>query len=351
VVSRSEVPAPRRPTLVDVARRAGVSKGAASLALNGRPGVSETTRQRVLAIAQELGWSANSAARALSVSRSDVIGLVLARPARLLGLEPFYMAFISGIEAVLAETEISLLLKVVDAPDPEAEIAVYRKWWIGRKVDGVILTDVRLHDRRLEVLSELGLPAVVLGSDPDFDGASTISTVWADNDAMIGTAVRYLVGLGHRRLARVAGPLGLSHCASRTASFLAIAEQLGLPAPAVVNANFSGEDGARATRALLLGPDRPTAILYENDVMAVAAVGAARELGIEVPADVSILAWDDSPLCRLTHPTVSAMARDVPAMGRQVARLLLDVIEGSERTARLETPGVLVPRGSTAPPR
>jgi DNA-binding LacI/PurR family transcriptional regulator len=102
---------------------------------------------------------------------------------------------------------------------------------------------------------------------------------------------------------------------------------------------------------VLLGPDRPTAIMYENDVMAVGAVGAARELGFEVPADVSILAWDDSPLCSLTHPTVSAMQRDVPAMGRQVARLLLDVIAGSERTVRLETPGVLVPRGSTAPPR
>jgi DNA-binding LacI/PurR family transcriptional regulator len=233
VVSRREVPAPRRPTLVDVARGAGVSKGAASLALNGRSGVSETTRARVLAVAQELGWSANSAARALSVARSDVIGLVLARPARLLRLEPFYMAFISGIEAVLAETDVSLLLKVVDAPAPDAEIAVYRKWWIGRKVDGVILTDVRLHDPRLAVLSELGLPAVVLGSDPDFDGAATISTVWADNDAMIGSAVRYLAGLGHRRLARVAGPEGLSHCVARTASFLAIAAQLGLPDPVV----------------------------------------------------------------------------------------------------------------------
>ncbi|NLT56311.1 MAG: LacI family transcriptional regulator [Actinomycetales bacterium] len=348
--SRRSAPA-RRPTLADIARRAGVSKGAASHALNGRPGVSELTRQRVLAIAQQLGWSPNSAARALSVARSDAIGLVLARPARMLGLEPFYMEFISGIEAVLAEGSTSLLLKVVDAPGTGTEIDVYRRWWTGRRVDGVIVTDVRVHDRRLPLLSELGMPAVVLGSDPGFAGAPSTATVWTDDDTLVGTAVRYLVGLGHRRLARVSGPGELAHCASRTESFLRITAELGVPPPRVVEADFSGEDGARATRQLLLHDRPPTAIMYENDVMAVAAIGAAREAGISVPAEVSVLAWDDSPLCSLTHPTVSAVQRDIPGMGRQVARLLLDVVDGAAPRACLDSPGALVPRGSTAPPR
>ena len=344
-------PASGRPTLADVARHAGVSKGAASLALNGRPGVSEATRERILAIAQELGWSPNSAARALSVNRSEAIGLVLARPARMLGAEPFYMAFIAGVESVLADTAISLLLKVVDSPDHEAEIAIYRRWWLGQKVDGVIVTDVRVQDGRLTALAELGMPAVILGSDPDFVGGPETSTVWTDDETMIASAIRYLVGLGHRRIARVSGPGSLSHCASRTASFVRIAADLGLDEAQVVESDFSGEDGARVTRELLLGSRPPTAIMYENDVMAVAAIGAAREVGRSVPADVSVLAWDDSPLCTLTHPAVSAMRRDILGLGRQVARLLLDVIEGSERTVRLDTPGSLIPRGSTAPPR
>ncbi|MFE9750987.1 LacI family DNA-binding transcriptional regulator [Saccharothrix saharensis] len=344
-------PAPgesRRTTLADVARQAGVSKGAASLALNGRTGVSEATRQRVLAVAEQLHWSPNNAARALSAARSDAIGLVLARPARLLSLEPFYMEFISGIEAVLATGSLALLLKVV--PDDETETSTYRKWWTGRRVDGVIVTDVRLNDARLPLLAELRLPAVVLGSTPPVGDPAGVTTVWTDDLSAMGSALRYLVGLGHRRLARVAGPAVFAHCAARTAAFRSIAADLGLPAPTVVEADFSGEDGARLTRQLLLAAEPPTAIVYENDVMAVAAVGAAQAVGVRVPQDLSILAWDDSPLCSLTHPTVSAMHRDIPEIGRQVARLLLDAVGGAAPTSLLTAPAELVPRGSTGPP-
>ncbi len=346
------VRAGHRPTLADVARRAGVSKGAASQALNGRSGVSETTRARVLRVARELGWSPNSAARALSVARSDAIGLVLSRPARMLGLEPFYMAFIAGIESVLADTSISLLLKVIDAPDTGGEIALYRQWWTGRRVDGVIVTDVRLQDERLPVLATLGMPAAILGSDPGFTGTTNLSTVWTDDETMVKSALRYLVGLGHRSVARVSGPGYLAHCACRTSAFVRVSAELGLGVPKVLEADFSGEDGARATRQLLLGAEPPTAIMFENDVMAVAAIGAAREIGVRVPEELSVLAWDDSPLCSLTHPAVSAMHRDIPGMGRQVARLLLDAIDGADPCVRLDPPGGLVPRGSTAaPPR
>ena len=341
----------RRPTLADVAARAGVSKGAASFALNGRTGVSETTRRRVLDVAEQLGWSPNNAARALSADRSDAIGLVLARPARLLSLEPFYMELISGIEAVLATGSLALLLKVVPDQDDAAEIATYRKWSTGRRVDGVIITDVRVRDARLPVLAELGLPAVILGSTPAVAEATGATTVWTDDAAMMASALRYLAGLGHRRLARVSGPRTLAHCAARTAAFRQLAAELGLSEPTVVEADFSGEDGARLTRQLLLGAEPPTAILYENDVMAVAAVGAAQAVGVSVPRDLSILAWDDSALCSLTHPAVSALHRDIPGLGRQVARLLLEAIDGAEATSLQAPAGDLVPRGSTAPPR
>ena len=343
-------PAGRRPTLADIAAKAGVSKGAASFALNGRRGVSEDTRRRVLTIAEQLGWIPNNAARALSANRSDAIGLVLARPARMLSVEPFYMELISGIEAVLAEASLALLLKVVPDPDGEAEIATYRKWSTGRRVDGVIITDVRVDDARLPVLAELGLPAVILGSAPAIGETAAATTVWTDDASSMGNVLRYLTGLGHRRLARVSGPRHLAHCAARTLAFRQQTTELGLPTPTVVEGDFSGDDGARLTRRLLLGPEPPTAILYENDVMAVAAVGAAQAVGFRVPRDLSILAWDDSALCSLTHPAVSAMRRDIPAVGRQVARLLLRAIEGAAPTSQVAEPAELMPRGSTAPP-
>ena len=105
----------RRTTIKDIAERAGVSKGAVSYALNGRPGVSDETRDRILAIADELGWYPNRAARALSASRADACGLVLARPATTIALEPFFMEFIAGVEAELSPRSIGLTIQLVDS--------------------------------------------------------------------------------------------------------------------------------------------------------------------------------------------------------------------------------------------
>ena len=132
----------RRVTIADIALRAGVSKGAVSYALNGRPGISEVTRQRILKIADDLGWYPNSAARALSGAPPAACGLVLARPARTLAFETFFMELISGIEMELSSRSVGLTLQVVH--DVEAEMAVYRRWWAERRVDGVLVVDPRL---------------------------------------------------------------------------------------------------------------------------------------------------------------------------------------------------------------
>lgn len=150
-----------RPTIADIARRAGVSKVAVSYALNDRPGVSPTTRASIKAIAQEIGWRPNSAARALTHARADTVGLALSRPARMLGVEPFFMELISGIETELATRDCALLLQVVT--DPVQELEMYRRWWGEGRVDGVFLADVRSPDPRIEGVAELGMPAVVIG--------------------------------------------------------------------------------------------------------------------------------------------------------------------------------------------
>ena len=151
----------KRATIADIAQRAGLSKGAVSYALNGLPGVSESTRQRVLKLAAEMGWRPNSAARALSASRAGALGLVMARPASTLGVEPFFMKLLSGIENTLAARSTALVLQVV--PDHDAEVEAYRRWWAERRVDGIFLIDLRIEDKRVLVLEELGLPAVVIG--------------------------------------------------------------------------------------------------------------------------------------------------------------------------------------------
>ncbi len=152
----------KRPTIADIAQRAGVTKAAVSFALNGQPGVSAATRERILAIAQEIGFQPNSAARALTAGKAEAFGLIIDRPARTLGSEPFFMQLVSGIQVELTRQRVTLLFTM--AEDQDAEIEMYRQWWAQRRVDGVFVVDLQVNDRRIAVLEELHMPAVVVGT-------------------------------------------------------------------------------------------------------------------------------------------------------------------------------------------
>jgi DNA-binding LacI/PurR family transcriptional regulator len=286
----------KRPTIADIAREAGVSKGAVSYALNDRPGVSDQTRARILAIAERLGFQASAAARALAGAPAKVVGLALRRPASTLGVEPFFMELISGLEAELSTRSYALLLQLVPEDDPAAEIEVYRQWWIEGRVDGVLLCDVRADDPRVAAVSEL------------------------------------------------------AHTTARSRAFAEACARLGVTEATTVCTDYTGQAGADRTRELLRRPSRPTAIVYDNDIMAIAGLAAARELGFAVPAELSIVAWDDSPVCGLVHPPLTALTRDIVAYGANAARLLLAVIAGEPVRSRLDEPAHLIARASTAPP-
>jgi DNA-binding LacI/PurR family transcriptional regulator len=336
--------------MADIARRAGVTKGAVSFALNGKRGVSEDTRRRILAIAEELGWQPNSAARALSDGRAGAYGLVVDRPARILGIEPFFMQLISGIQAELSGKGVALLFTV--AEDAAAQIAVHREWWASRRVDGVFLVDLRFDDPRIAALEELGLPAVAIG--PPW-GSGRLPAVWSDEADAVRIALSHLAELGHRSVARITGPAGLVHSQIRSDAFESVAAECGMRTVSV-EADYTGEQGAAATRHILeeLPADgRPTSILYDNDVMAVSGLSAAHHMGVRVPEEVSMIAWDDSPLCELIRPGLTALRRDIADYGAQAARLLGRAVAGEE-VHDLQVAGMdLVERGSTAkaPPR
>jgi len=337
----------KRPTIADIAREAGVSKGAVSYALNNRPGVSDETRARILAIADRIGFRASAAARALAGAPANMVGLALRRPASTLGVEPFFMELVSGLEAELSLRSYALLLQLVPDDDPEAEIEVYRQWWIEGRVDGVLLCDVRADDPRIPAVAEIGVPAVVVG--PPTDG-ELLPSLWSDDAVSVAEAVEHLAGLGHRRIARVAGIPELAHTGARSRAFAESCDRLGVAEAPTVWTDYTGEAGAQATRELLAGRPRPTAIVYDNDIMAIAGLATAQELGYAVPAELSIVAWDDSPVCGLVHPPLTALTRDIVAYGANAARLLLAVIAGDQVESRLDEPAHLIARASTAPP-
>ena len=161
--------------------------------------------------------------------------------------------------------------------------------------------------------------------------------------------VEYLAAAGHRRIARVTGPPRLWHTKIRTDAFRAAARAAGVHA-ILREGDYTGGNGAAATRELLHGSEPPTAILYDNDLMAISGLGAAQQLGVPVPAEWSIVAWDDSAFCEAVHPSLSALTRDVAGYGGRAARALVRAAAGAEACNEEEPVAMLTVRGSTGPP-
>lgn len=335
-----------RPTIAEIAKRAGVSPGAVSFALNGRPGVSDATRARITKIAEDLNWHPHSAARALGGARAGAVGLVVARPARTIGVEPFFGQLTAGLQAGLSVQSVALQQMTVE--DTPTEIEVYRRWVSERRVDGFVVVDLQVRDPRIAVLEDLGTPSVVLGG-PGRHGR--LSSVWADDREAMLSLVDYLAALGHRRIAHLAGLPAFQHTQRRIRALRDSAKRHGLTGLESVPTDFSDAQGAAATRTLLSRPERPTAVIYDSDVMAVAGLGVAAEMGVSVPRELSVVSFDDSVLTRIVHPAVTSLSRDTFALGERVALAVMDAIgdPGSVRNIKTPTPRLTV-RESTAPP-
>jgi DNA-binding LacI/PurR family transcriptional regulator len=184
-------------------------------------------------------------------------------------------------------------------------------------------------------------------------GTGGLPAVWNDEDDAVEAALLHLVGLGHRRVGRVSGPEPLLHTRRRGTAFQRLAAEHGVHGRTVAT-DYSGEQGATATRRLL-DPDRrdgglpPTALIYDNDVMAIAGLAAVQAMGLRVPQDVSLVAWDDSPLCRLVRPSLTALSRDVAGHGSAAAKRLRAVVEDGA-TGDVRCPSAtLQPRESSGP--
>ncbi|TDN91539.1 LacI family DNA-binding transcriptional regulator [Microbacterium sp. BK668] len=342
-------PRPRRPTINDVAERAGVSKMAVSFALNNRPGVSEETRRRVLDVADELGWRPSSVARSLSERRSGAVGLVLAKSVDALEGDTFYLRLIAGMEAELsvASTALSLLV----ARDAPHELEIYRTLASERRADAVLIADLRLEDPRLELVRELGLPAVILG-----DLVDGFNCLWSDDDGATDQVLDHLKALGHRHVARISEAPDRRYAVRRDEAFRTGIAARGMTG-VIARGSLTADIQEVATRSLLGDDPRPTAMVFDSELLAVGAMEVLLAAGVDVPREISIVAWDGSTLSRVMHPTLTNVRRDIVALGRAAGKALL-AASGGDR-ADLTSPQTLVdvadPRlvvgGSTAAPR
>jgi DNA-binding LacI/PurR family transcriptional regulator len=323
-------PGRNRPTIEDVAARAGVSTAAVSFAVNGRPGVAEDTRRRILEAAEELGWQPSASARALTEARARAVGLLLARPIDQLEIDPFFVRFLAGVERALARSDHDLVLRVAERVD----LAAYERLAGSGRVDGFLLCDVEVDDPRFELLAGSGLPAVVAGHP-----VSPCPFPWIETEhaAGIRLVTEHLLSLGHRRIAFAGGPAHYEHVQARLATWRATLADAGIePGPV-----------AHADHAQLLDAG-VTAIVHSSDMLAAASLAAARERDILVPGELSIAGFDDSPLAALASPALTSVRVDYAGFGEVAASLLLAAIAGEPAPELAVAQPELVIRGSTA---
>jgi LacI family repressor for deo operon, udp, cdd, tsx, nupC, and nupG len=257
-----------------------------------------------------------------ALAERTTVGLVLVRPSQLLGSEPFYQELIAGAEGVFGPLGITLLLQIVTTA--AEEVATYVRWAGNKTVAGVLVVDLDPQDPRVELVAALGLPAVIVG-DPAT--ASDLPAVWTDDASAMDHAVASLVGLGHSVIAHVSGPRELAHSQIRIAALHRAADARDIVVLEAAG-DYSEEAGFVATRSLLSATPPPTAIVYDDDLMALGGLKAARELRLRVPGDLSIVAWDDSALCQLSEPALAVMGHEVQAIGELTASAMLDVLAG-----------------------
>lgn len=331
-------------TIFDVAKASGVSSSAVSYALNGKSGVSDVTRDKVLKVAHELGWKPNGTARALAKAKTQRVGLVLGYDPKLLSVESYMMELISGLGAELEKYDYSLLVRM--AVGEEAKLSIIDDWIATGNVDAMLLVNVELGDPCVALLEEHEEMPVLAIADASVVG-SLPSLSSADTDA-VRQAVQYLYDLGHRQIARVGGPESLAHSYIRDSAFADVASELGMRYRCL-HTDYTPETGSEATKRLLAFSEHPTAIIYDNDVMALAGLGVAASQGIKVPEEISIMSWDDSFMCTAAYPNLTAMGRDVVDTGKQAAELLLKLIDGERVGHLMEDPYELRVRASTGP--
>ena len=301
-----------RVTIVDVARETGVSYATVSRVLNDDPYVKTETRQRVSAALDRMGYIANRQARSLRTGRSQMIGLL----ARDLGTG-YIGQIIAGIDAEIAESDYEVLLFTTHHKSRAPE---YVATFVGGMADGLLLIlpyDIEAYS---ELLNQRRYPHVLI----DHEGASVGPAISADNrqGAYDGTA--YLLQLGHRRIGFITGDLSLGSARSRLAGYRQALADHGVPEdPALVaEGDYQQPAGYAGAQALLQLSRPPTSIFASNDVMAFGVMEAVREAGLRIPADVSVLGFDDIPQATGVSPMLTTVRQPLEEMGRQAREIL-----------------------------
>jgi len=314
------------PTIKDVAKEAGVSIATVSYALNDSGAVSDETRQRVLQAVQKLGYRPSVIAKGLQARKSRMIGYSW-RPVPPDQFNPILEKFIHSMAEAAARHDYHVL--TFPCPEPYDEVDVYREMVESGRVDGFILPNTNLNDRRIRHLLDVGFPFVAFGrSNPEWHFPS----VDVDGADGMKQAVAHLLELGHRRIACLAWPE-----ASLTGQYRLDGYQAAMTGAAlrvdpawVIRIQNDYQHAYGATQTWLdLPPDRrPTAVVALTDLMAIGVINAATDAGLTVGHDLAVLGFDDAPIAGYLRPSLTSLRQPIAEVGERVVTMLIDLVRG-----------------------
>ncbi|MBN1920709.1 MAG: LacI family DNA-binding transcriptional regulator [Anaerolineae bacterium] len=343
----------KRITIEDVARLGGVSRQTVSRVLNGRADVAEETRVRIQSAMQELGYSPSLSARSLPQRRMNIIGLVIPYGPTYLFSDPHLLGFICGVDQIANQRGYNLLLSTARDDGTGALSDVYglsafERLINTRHIDGAVVVETLNSREGIKMLNHHAYPAVILGYGT---GLQSAYAVHSDDRGGARLAVMHLLSLGHQHIGIISGgEQTLSAMEERLAGCQqALAEHgLKLDPALVAYGDLTPESGAAATARLLAQATPPTAIFALNDRMAIGCIQYLTQEGWSIPRHISVIGFDDIPLASMCTPNLTTVRQPALEMGRQAARLLLELIEND--TALLQPivlPAELIVRGST----
>ena len=335
-----------RSTINDVARLAGVSKKTVSRVINRSPLLNEETRERVEKVIRELGYVPNPQARALALRRNFLIGLIHDNPNAQMVLNVQ-----QGILEALAGTEFEMVVRPVDRTS-RAMLDDVRTFLERQRLFGVVLLPpISENDALARLCDEVGCRYVRMGSAPLDDAAHMVAS--NDREA-VREATAFLIQQGHKLIGLIEGPDGFRSAQERRLGFEDALAGAGraLPRSLIARGNYTFETGVTAAERLLDLSPRPTAIFASNDEMAAGVVFAARERGIAVPEELSVIGFDDTPIAAHIWPPLTTVRWPIVSMARSAARKLVGDMVGGQAASEQpsELPSTLVRRASVAPP-
>ncbi|OAH09503.1 LacI family DNA-binding transcriptional regulator [Streptomyces jeddahensis] len=333
----------RKINMADVARRAGVSMATASRALNNENGVAESTRRRVLAVAEELSYVVSPEASRLAGGATGRVAVVVPHISRW-----FFATLLEGLEAVLRAADLDVLLYHVDGIEDRHDF--FHRLPARRKVDAVVVLAFPVAEEEQRRLELMGVTIIAAGGQH-----APYPNVCIDDETAGRQAMDHLIFLGHRRIAMIAAvdpdQPGELAPPGRSNAYYAALRDAGIPSDEqlVATVNWGGAEGADAMARLLSQREPPTAVYAHSDEVALGAVRTLRRAGLRIPEDMSVTGIDDHPLAELTDLTT--VRQPVRQQGELAGRMLLNILRGEETDHDVVVPTQLVIRGSTAPPR